>query len=44
MTAGLANFVIEQGATFSQELIYTNENNVPINLTGYTAKMQIKSP
>lgn len=34
--------VIEQGATFIFPVLYLNENGTPVNLTGYTAKMQIR--
>ncbi len=40
--AGKLNMVIEQGTTFSPVLTYADVNNVAIDLTGYTAKMQIK--
>jgi hypothetical protein len=42
--AGKLNIVIEQGATFNPVLTYTDsaEPPVPINLTGYTARMQIR--
>jgi hypothetical protein len=40
--AGKLNMVIEQGTTFNPILTYTDENNVAIDLTGYTARMQIR--
>lgn len=43
MAAGLYNFTIEQGATLSFEIQYKNSNNNPVDLTGYTAKMEIAS-
>jgi len=43
MAAGLYNFTIEQGATLSFEIQYKDNNSTPIDLTGYTAKMEIAS-
>ena len=42
MAAGKYSFVIEQGATFQRELQYKDNLGVPINLTSYSAKMQIR--
>lgn len=42
MTAGIYNFTIEQGADFSRTLAWTDSNNNPINLSGYTAKCQAR--
>lgn len=42
MTAGIYNFTIDQGSVFSVVLVYTDSNNVPVNLTGFTAKMQLR--
>ena len=40
----IANIAIFQGATFDQTLFYeTGEPPTPFNLSGYTAKMQIRS-
>jgi hypothetical protein len=36
------NFCHIQGSTFKKRLSW-NQNNIPTNLTGYTAKMQIRS-
>lgn len=33
---------IEQGATWRKKIIYADPSNVPIDLTGYTAKMQAR--
>jgi hypothetical protein len=39
-----ADICIFQGATFDQTLYYeTGEPSTPVNLSGYTAKMQIRS-
>lgn len=37
------NLSIEQGATFEQEIRYKDSTGNPIDLTGYTAKMQIRN-
>lgn len=39
-----ADICIFQGATFDQTLVYeTGEPSTPVDLSGYTAKMQIRS-
>lgn len=43
MPAGKYSFVIEQGATVSFELQYKDATNTPVDLSGYSAKMQIRS-
>lgn len=35
-------FKIDKGATWKQELEWQDENGVAIDLTGYTAKMQLR--
>jgi hypothetical protein len=42
MSAAIYNATIDQGATFTLQVTYKDENGVPINLTGYTAAMQIR--
>lgn len=42
MTAGTYNIVADQGATFSRVLTWKNSAGTAINLTGYTAEMQIR--
>ena len=42
MSAGIYNFTLNQGATFSRQMT-VKENNSPLNLTGYTAAMQLRS-
>ena len=42
MAAGKYSFVIEQGATFQTELQYVGPNGAPIDLTGYSGRMQIR--
>lgn len=41
MTAGIYDIIIEQGATFTLPLTW-NTNGVPVNLTGYTARMMCR--
>ena len=43
MSAGTYNFTIEQGTTVDFEIQYTDINDSPINLVGYSGRMQIKS-
>jgi len=42
MAATTYDILIEQGATFSQVITY-KDNGVAVNLTGYTARMQVRS-
>ena len=42
MSAAHYDMEIEKGTTFKYTLSYTDSTNNPINLTGYTAKMQIR--
>jgi hypothetical protein len=43
MMAGWYNFTIEQGATVNFELTYKDSSGNPIDLTDYSARMQIKN-
>jgi hypothetical protein len=43
MAAAKYPFTIEQGVTTILEFQYKDENENPINLTGYSGRMQIKS-
>jgi len=43
MAAGKYSFIIEQGATLDFEIQYKDSSGNPIDLTGYTGKMQIRS-
>ncbi len=43
MTAGKLDFVIEQGATFHRVLTWQDADETPINLTGFTARMQART-
>jgi hypothetical protein len=42
MTAATTDFLIEQGATFRREILYKDSAGAVINLTGYTARMQVR--
>lgn len=42
MPAGKYCFIIEQGATLSLELQYKDGNGNPIDLTGYSGRMQLR--
>jgi hypothetical protein len=41
-TAGLYNITCEQGATFKRSMTWTDPAKNPRNLTGYTARMQVR--
>lgn len=43
MLAGELNLTIEQGATFLLTLIYQDDTGAPANLTGSTARMQLRT-
>ena len=40
--AAKADIVVDQGTTFTTTLNLTDDNGLPIDLTGYTVKSQIK--
>lgn len=42
MAAGYHDILIEQGATFRLSLVWKDSNGVPVNLTGYSARMQVR--
>ncbi len=42
MVAGTHDITIEQGATFLLNLIWRDSANALVNLTGYTARMQVR--
>ena len=42
MAAGLYNLSIEQGATFDLEIRYKDANGDPVDLTGYSGRLQIR--
>jgi hypothetical protein len=43
MAAGKYSFTLEQGSTLSLELLYKDSSGSPVNLSGYSGRMQIKS-
>ena len=43
MAAATYDFQIEQGATLLKPIVWKDSSGTPINLTGYTAKMQVRS-
>jgi hypothetical protein len=43
MAAGKYSFTIEQGSTLNFEIQYKDSTNTPIDLTGYSGKMMIRS-
>jgi hypothetical protein len=42
MPAGKHDIIIEQGATFRRVITWKDSAGVPINLTGWSAKMQVR--
>jgi len=42
MSAGIYNITVEQYATFSLPLLWEDASGNPINLTGYTADLDVK--
>ena len=42
MAAGIYNFTIEQGATFTRQFRYKDANGDPIDLSSHGARMEIK--
>ncbi len=42
MTAGIYNFTIDQGAQYITTIVYEDSNGNPVDLTGYTARMQLR--
>ena len=43
MAAGIYNFIIEQGTTVQFRIDYKDSNNQPVDLSGYTGRMQIRN-
>lgn len=43
MAAGKYSFTIEQGSTLDFEIQYKDPNSLPVDLTGFSGKMQIRS-
>jgi hypothetical protein len=43
MAAGQVDLVFEQGATIRKKIIWQDSTGTPIDLTGYTARMQVRT-
>jgi hypothetical protein len=43
MSAATTNLIIDQGATWNITFTYKNSDGSPINLTGYTAALQLRT-
>lgn len=43
MPAGTYDITCDQGATFSRVITWKNSNGTPIDLTNYTARMQVRA-
>lgn len=43
MAAGTYDFTWDQGATFDVTLTWRDKNETPVDLEGYTARMQLRS-
>jgi hypothetical protein len=41
--AGIYNIIADQGSTFSRQLTWNDSTGSPVNLTGYTARMDVRS-
>jgi len=42
MSAGIWNPIIEQGITWVRVITWTDSDDIPVNITGYTVRMQIR--
>jgi len=40
--AGAHDLLLEQGATFSRSITWKDEDGAPINITGYSARLQVR--
>lgn len=40
--AGIYNITMDQGAQWTLTVVYDNNSGTPIDLTGYTARMQVR--
>lgn len=43
MPAGRFDLLVEQGATFHREVLWHDIDERPVDLTGYTAQMQVRA-
>ena len=42
MSAGIYNFTLDQGSTWTLQIVYQDPSGTPINLTGYNAQMKVR--
>jgi hypothetical protein len=42
MSAAVYNFEVLQGTSLVKSVVWKNDTGTPVNLTGYTAKMQVR--
>jgi hypothetical protein len=42
VSAAIVNLTVEQGAYWDQPLLWKDSNGDPVDLTGYTADMQVR--
>lgn len=42
MSAGIYNDTLDQGATYNLVVVYKQDNGTPVNLTGFSAYMQLR--
>lgn len=42
MLAGIYNITCEQGATFERSIVWRQRSRLPMNLTGYTARLTVR--
>ena len=42
MSAGKYSFTIEQGATLQFEIQYKDSNKIPVDLTSYNGRLQVR--
>lgn len=43
MTAGRYDMEVDQGTTFRKTITWKDSSSTPVNLTGYTARMQVRA-
>jgi hypothetical protein len=41
--AGIYNIIADQGSTFTRQLTWNDSAGSPVNLTGYTARMDVRT-
>lgn len=43
MAAARQNLTVEQGAYWSQELLWKDADDIPVDISGYSARMQLRT-